>query len=34
MKSKGTGPLQAGDRVQLTDERGKMYSFYLAEGGQ
>ncbi len=34
MKSLGSGPFQTGDRVQLTDERGKLYSFYLAEGGQ
>lgn len=34
MRSSGSGPLQPGDRVQLTDERGKMYSFHLAEGGQ
>jgi tRNA (adenine57-N1/adenine58-N1)-methyltransferase catalytic subunit len=34
MKAQGSGKLQAGDRVQLTDERGKMYSFYLTEGAQ
>lgn len=34
MKTLGSGPLQAGDRVQLTDEKGKMYSFYLSAGGQ
>lgn len=34
MKSLGSGPLQSGDRVQLTDEKGKMYSFYLSAGGQ
>lgn len=34
MKTLGSGPLQSGDRVQLTDEKGKMYSFYLSEGGQ
>ncbi len=34
MRAQGSGKLQPGDRVQLTDERGKMYSFYLAEGGQ
>lgn len=34
MRSRGTGPLQSGDRVQLTDEKGKMYSFYLATGNQ
>lgn len=34
MKTLGNGVLAPGDRVQLTDERGKMYSFYLIEGGQ
>lgn len=34
MKSIGSGPLLPGDRVQLTDERGKMYSFYLQTGAQ
>lgn len=34
MKTLGSGPLQSGDRVQLTDEKGKMYSFYLSIGGQ
>lgn len=34
MRSRGVGPLQPGDRVQLTDEKGKMYSFYLAVGNQ
>lgn len=34
MKVLGSGPLQSGDRVQLTDEKGKMYSFYLSIGGQ
>ena len=34
MKSLGSGPLQSGDRVQLTDEKGTMYSFYLSAGGQ
>lgn len=34
MKVVGSGPLNPGDRVQLTDEKGKMYSFYLAAGGQ
>lgn len=34
MKSLGTGPLREGDRVQLTDEKGKMYSFYLQSGNQ
>ncbi len=26
--------LQEGDRVQLTDEKGKLYSFYLKSGSQ
>lgn len=34
MRSRGMGPFQSGDRVQLTDEKGKMYSFYLAAGHQ
>ena len=34
MKVLGSGPFRAGDRVQLTDEKGKMYSFYLSSGGQ
>ena len=34
MRTLGRGPLQSGDRVQLTDEKGKMYSFYLSAGGQ
>ena len=34
MRSLGTGPLREGDRVQLTDEKGKMYSFYLQNGNQ
>ena len=34
MKSLGSGKLANGDRVQLTDHKGKMYSFYLQEGGQ
>lgn len=34
MKVMGSGPFRAGDRVQLTDEKGKMYSFYLSSGGQ
>ena len=33
-RSNGIGKLAAGDRVQLTDEKGKMYSFTLIEGGQ
>jgi tRNA (adenine57-N1/adenine58-N1)-methyltransferase len=31
---KNTGVLQAGDRVQLTDEKGKIYSFFLTPGSQ
>lgn len=34
MRSNGSGVLSAGDRVQLTDEKGKMYSFYLQPGNQ
>ena len=34
MQSLGSGPLKSGDRIQLTDEKGKMYSFYLSPGGQ
>jgi tRNA (adenine57-N1/adenine58-N1)-methyltransferase len=34
VQSLGSGPLKAGDRIQLTDEKGKMYSFYLTPGGQ
>jgi len=30
----GSGPFREGDRVQLTDSKGKMYSFYLSKGGQ
>jgi len=30
----GSGPFKEGDRVQLTDGKGKMYSFYLAKGAQ
>lgn len=30
----GSGPFKEGDRVQLTDSKGKMYSFYLSKGGQ
>ena len=30
----GSGPFKEGDRVQLTDEKGKMYSFFLMKGGQ
>ncbi|NDE71696.1 MAG: tRNA (adenine-N1)-methyltransferase [Actinobacteria bacterium] len=33
-RSLATGPLREGDRVQLTDEKGKMYSFTLIKGGQ
>lgn len=34
MRSNGTGPFQPGDRVQLTDERGKVHSFHLKVGAQ
>ena len=34
MQNVNKGPFQVGDRVQLTDERGKMYSFYLSPGQQ
>lgn len=34
MRTLGSGDLSDGDRVQLTDEKGKMYSFYLQAGGQ
>ena len=34
MRTLATGPFQSGDRVQLTDEKGKMYSFFLISGGQ
>ena len=34
VQSLGSGPLKSGDRIQLTDEKGKMYSFYLTPGGQ
>lgn len=34
MRNISKGPFQIGDRVQLTDERGKMYSFYLINGQQ
>ena len=30
----GSGPFKKGDRVQLTDSKGKLYSFYLSKGGQ
>ena len=32
MRVIGSGAFLAGDRVQLTDERGKMHSFFLASG--
>ena len=32
MRVIGTGEFQPGDRVQLTDERGKMHSFFLEVG--
>lgn len=34
MRVLGSGIFQAGDRVQLTDSRGKMYSFFLQAGHQ
>lgn len=34
MRTLSTGPFKAGDRVQLTDEKGKMYSFFLQPGNQ
>lgn len=34
MRALGNGPFHPGDRVQLTDDKGKMYSFYLETGGQ
>lgn len=34
MRTLGSGPLLDGDRVQLTDEKGKMYSFFLSSGSQ
>ena len=34
MKVTGSGPFQSGDRVQLTDEKGKLYSFFLQSGNQ
>lgn len=34
MRNLNKGPFQVGDRVQLTDERGKMYSFFLSAGQQ
>lgn len=34
MKVMGSGPFQSGDRVQLTDEKGKLYSFFLLSGQQ
>ena len=34
MQVLGSGPFKAGDRVQLTDSRGKMYSFFLQPGNQ
>lgn len=34
MKVLGSGPFRAGDRVQLTDSKGKMYSFFLQPGNQ
>lgn len=34
MRTLGSGPFKDGDRVQLTDEKGKMYSFFLTKGAQ
>ncbi|MFM9098700.1 MAG: SAM-dependent methyltransferase, partial [Actinomycetota bacterium] len=34
MKVIGSGPFKSGDRVQLTDEKGKLYSFFLQSGNQ
>lgn len=34
MRTLNTGPFEDGDRVQLTDEKGKMYSFFLRSGNQ
>lgn len=34
MQVMGSGPFKAGDRVQLTDEKGKLYSFFLLPGNQ
>ncbi len=34
MRVLGSGPFKAGDRVQLTDSKGKMYSFFLQPGNQ
>lgn len=34
MRTLGVGPFKDGDRVQLTDEKGKMYSFFLVSGNQ
>jgi len=34
MKAIGSGPFKSGDRVQLTDEKGKLYSFFLQSGNQ
>jgi tRNA (adenine57-N1/adenine58-N1)-methyltransferase len=31
---RASGPFQVGDRVQLTDSKGRRYSLVLAEGGQ
>src|SRR5439155_11394145 len=31
---RASGPFQVGDRVQLTDPKGRRYSLVLAEGGQ
>ncbi|MSV63121.1 MAG: tRNA (adenine-N1)-methyltransferase, partial [Actinobacteria bacterium] len=34
MQFNPSGPFRIGDRVQLTDEKGKLYSINLAIGGQ
>lgn len=34
MKVIGSGVFKNGDRVQLTDEKGKLYSFFLQNGNQ
>jgi tRNA (adenine57-N1/adenine58-N1)-methyltransferase len=34
MRTLASGPFQEGDRVQLTDEKGKQYSFHLLVGQQ
>lgn len=34
MRTLNSGAFQDGDRVQLTDEKGKLYSFFLQSGNQ